>query len=196
MRYLYLLLLVAITASLSQTAGAQTSHLTLEPNHSTLGFIVDIAGGATKVTGKFTQADLKLTYVDKDWTKSSVDLSIMAESINTGIPDRDDHLRTADFFDVATYPTITFVSEQIKSLGDNRYEVAGTFTMHGITKEMVFPFEVKYEDGNTIGIHIETRVNRIDHQVGHEFVHTAIPNFLSDWITVEFDFWTKRDKRF
>ena len=174
----------------------QTKHLTLESNHSTIGFVIDIAKGATKVTGKFTEADLKLTYVDADWTKSKVDFTIQVASINTGIPDRDNHLRTADFFDAEAFPTITFQSTSISSKGGNKYEMTGLFTMHGISASKTIPFEVTYNEGNTLGIHIESEVDRIFHKVGHEFIHDSIEQFISDKIKVEIDFWTKSDKRF
>lgn len=192
MRLFFGLLLVFCCANLSIS---QTKHLTLEPNHSTLGFEVSIAGGATKVTGKFMESDLKLTYIDGDWAKSIIHLSINAASINTGIPDRDKHLQTVDFFEVEKYPTITFVSKTIEKIDSTHFKTNGVFTMHGISKEMSIPFEVTYEDGNTIGIHLETIVNRIIHGVGIDFKHTVIENFVSDDILVKFDFWTKRDKK-
>lgn len=173
----------------------QTKHLTLEPNHSTLGFEVSIASGASKVTGKFMESDLELTYVDRDWTKSAINFTIMAASINTGIPDRDKHLQTVDFFEVEKYPTITFVSKTIEKIDTTHFKTNGTFTMHSVSKEMSIPFEVTYENENTIGIHLETMVNRITHGVGVDFKHTAIENFVSEEIVVKFYFWTKRDKR-
>ncbi len=192
MRLLFVLTIIFCWANL--TLG-QTKHLTLEPNHSTLGFEVSIAGGATKVTGKFMESDLELTYTDGDWTKSAINFRIKAASINTGIPDRDKHLQTADFFEVEKYPVITFVSKTIEKIDTTHFRINGTFTMHGVSKEMSIPFEVTYEDGNTIGIHLETMVNRITHGVGVDFKHSAIENFVSEEIVVKFDFWTKRDKR-
>lgn len=174
---------------------AQTKYLTIEPNHSTIGFKVDIASGATKITGKFMEHDLQLTYVDKDWTKSKIHFSIKTESIDTGIEGRDEHLRTADFFDVEKYPEITFIADTIQSIDSTHYIANGTFTMHGISKPMALPFEVTYEDKRDLGIRIETAVNRIEYGVGAEFQHTTIENFVSEEIDVEIYFWTKRDKR-
>lgn len=174
---------------------SQTQYLTTEPNHSTIGFEIDIAGGASKVTGKFMEFDLQLEYVDKDWTKSKVLFIIQAKSITTGIPDRDDHLRTADFFEVEKYPEIRFESSEIRMIAENSYEAKGIFSMHGISEERSLPFEVVHEEGNTLGIKLETSVNRITHQVGHTFEHTAIENFLADEVDVRIYFWTRRDKR-
>ena len=191
MRYLFLILLSFI----STTCFNQTRHLTIEGNHSSLGFSVDIAGGITKVTGNFREHDLKLTYVDEDWTKSHIDFTINASSVDTGIKDRDDHLRTADFFDVENYPTIEFRSKSIKPNGENAYKAIGDFTMHGVTKEIEIPFEVTSAKGNTIGIKIEHQINRIDYGVAKDFKHTSIENFISEIIDVNFYFWTKKDKR-
>ena len=177
------------------TLEAQVRHLTIEPNHSTIGFDVAIAGGASRVNGKFLESDIELEFVDEDWTKSNMKFTIEAASINTGIEARDDHLRTSDFFDVEQYPNITFISDAITQVGDKQYRASGTFEMHGIQRKMDIPFTETYRDGNTIGVHIETSINRIEFEVGHTFEHTAIPNFLSDEILVRIDFWTKRDKR-
>lgn len=173
---------------------AQTKFLTVEPNHSTIGFRIPISNGITLVTGKFTDFDLELSLVDGDWTKSSAEFSIQATSINTGIADRDEHLRSPDFFEVEKYPNITFVSEEIRAIDSTHFEATGTFSMHGISKTISLPFEVLGQDGNTIGIQIRTLLNRIDYGVGTNFKHTSMPDFLAKEIEVEINFWTKRDK--
>ena len=192
MRYLLFILLLV----LSNSVNSQTRHLTIEGNHSSLGFSVDIAGGITKVTGKFLEHDLKLTYVDSDWTKSQIAFTINASSVDTGIKDRDEHLRSSDFFDVENHPTIDFNSKSITSLGENTYVVTGDFSMHGITKEIEIPFTVTSDKENTIGIKIEHQINRVDYDVAKDFKHTSIENFISEVIDVNFYFWTKKDKRF
>ena len=179
----------------SMLSFGQVQYLTIEGNHSSIGFEIDIAGGATKVTGKFTEFDLEAEYKNKRWTESNFTFTIQVKSINTGIEDRDAHLRTADFFDVDTFPEIKFVSTKITKVDHQRYNAQGTFTMHGISKVMDLPFEITHEEKNTIGIKIETKVNRIEHEVAHEFKHSAIENFLSDNIAVKIYLWTKRDKR-
>ena len=173
----------------------KTRWLTVEPNHSTIGFRVPISGGVTLVTGKFTDFDLELQLVNEDWTKSNASFTIQATSINTGIPDRDQHLRSADFFEVEAYPTITFASKNIQRIDDSHYEATGTFSMHGVSKEITLPFEIMGYDGKSIGVQIRTKLNRIDYGVGSSFKHTTIPNFLAKEIEVEINFWTKRDKR-
>lgn len=190
----FLLLTLGVISAFSFLS-AQTKFLTVEPNHSTIGFRIPISNGITLVTGKFTDFDLALNLVDGDWTKSSASFTIQTTSINTGIADRDEHLRSADFFEVEKYPTITFVSEKISAIDSTHFEASGTFSMHGISKKISLPFEVLGQDGNTIGIQIRTLLNRIDYGVGDSFKHTSMPNFLAKEVEVEINFWTKRDKR-
>ena len=153
-----------------------------------MGFLVNIAGGITKVSGSFNKFDLKLRCSDKGWAHSNIDFTINASSVDTGIKDRDDHLRTADFFYVEKYPQITFVSEKIREVGPQKFVAEGWFSMHGISQNMSLPIEVTSEDGNTLGIKIEHSVNRIDYGVGKNFNHTSIPDFISDDIDVRFYF--------
>ena len=188
-------LLAMIMIGAFSLLSAQTKFLTVESNHSTIGFRIPISNGITLVTGKFTDFDLELSLVDGDWTKSSAEFTIQATSINTGIADRDEHLRSPDFFEVEKYPSITFVSEEIRGIDSTHFEATGTFSMHGISKTISLPFEVLGQDGNTIGIQIRTLLNRIDYGVGANFKHTSLPNFLAKEIEVEINFWTKRDKR-
>lgn len=66
--------------------------------------------------------------------------------------------------------------------------------MHGITKEIALPFKITKRDGNTLGYEIHTKINRLDFQVGHGFVHSVIDHFLADEVEVDIYFWTKRKK--
>jgi polyisoprenoid-binding protein YceI len=78
---------------------------------------------------------------DKDISNLNVELTIDAASINTGHAKRDEHLRAADFFDVAKYPTITFVSKKATKDGPDRLKVTGDLTMHGVTREVTVHVE-------------------------------------------------------
>lgn len=183
--------MLAILSTFSITA--QTVNIAMEPNHSTIGFVVKIAGGVTRVTGKFTDFDLNMDYVDKNLTKSTVLFTIQAKSINTGIDQRDDHLRSADFFDVAKFPEVTFQSKAIRKKRKS-YEMDGTFTMHGISKEVTIPFVVTSEkDAKYPSMRIRWSLNREDY--GIFFEHSSEANFLSKEILVEIDFWTRKRKK-
>ncbi len=167
--------------------------LNIESNHSTVGFMVRIAGGITKVRGKFTEFDMDMDYVDGDLTKSSVNFTIQASSIDTGIDDRDQHLRSKDFFEVETYPEITFVSSAIRNKGEV-FEIEGDLTMHGIKKHVTIPFVATSQQKSSLGISLEWELDRKEFGVGTGFKHTSIKNFISDKIKVEIDFWTRKAK--
>ena len=185
-------LLLFLTQSVQQSQ--ETKQLTVEANHSTVQFIVPIANGITRVTGKFTDYTIDLNLVDNDLTKSTISATIQVKSINTGIEGRDDHLRTADFFDVEKYPEITFNSERIEKV-DDHYVVHGKFTMHGITKDISFPLISTGSSGeNTLGFSSRLTLNRVDYGVGADFKHSSMENFLAEEILVEIDFWTKKKK--
>ncbi len=185
-----LFMLVLISLGTAGNSLAQTVKIEMEPNHSTIGFVVKIARGVTRVTGKFTDFALQMDYVDQDITKSSVVFTIQAESIDTGIDQRDRHLRSADFFDVAKFPEITFRSTAIRKVGE-AYEVEGDFSMHGITRHVVIPFELT-KAGRTPSARIRWSLNREDYGIKYE--HSVEKHFLSKDIGIEIDFWTRRSK--
>ena len=113
--------------------------LSVDSVHSNVGFSVPIMGGMAQVSGKFSQFSVDLNYDESDITKSTVQATINATSIDTGIEARDKHLRTPDFFDVEKFPDITFKSKLIAKNG-KAFMMTGDFTMHGVTKEISFPF--------------------------------------------------------
>lgn len=174
---------------------SDTRPLTVESNHSTIQFVVPISNGITRITGKFNDYTIDIDYNDSNFTKSKISTTIKAESIDTGIDARDDHLRTSDFFDVEQFPEITFISEVITKKGES-FLVKGLFTMHGVTKTIEFPLIITGKDGeNTIGFSTRLTLNRIDYGVGADFKHSSMENFLSEDIHIEIDFWTKKKKK-
>lgn len=175
---------------ITSTVYSQTVKVEIEPNHSTIGFVVKIAKGVTRVTGKFMDFDMQMDYVDGDITKSSVTFVIQAKSIDTGIDQRDDHLRSADFFEVEKYPEIAFKSSVIRKAGD-AFEMEGDFSMHGVTKHVVIPFRLTGSD-RTPSASIRWSLNREDYGISYE--HSSMKHFLSKDIAVEIDFWTRKSK--
>lgn len=178
---------------LSITSFAQNRQLQAETNHSTIGFDISIAG-FSKVSGKFTDFEILVDWNDTDLKLTKISSVIKAASINTGIPARDEHLISADFFNVTEYPTITFESDTIIKIDFSHFKVNGKLTMHGVTKEIELPLQIIKQDGNTIGFKSITSLNRLDFGVGSEFKHTSMPEFLSNMIEVEIYFWTKKRK--
>jgi polyisoprenoid-binding protein YceI len=139
----------------------------LDPVHSHAEFKVKHMM-ISNVKGSFSGLSGTLTLDETDYTRSSVDVSVAVATINTGDPQRDGHLKAADFFDVEKYPAITFKSTNIDSKGGADYEVTGDFTLRDVTRSIKLAVEdvsVPSKDpwGNSrIGLSATTKVNRKD----------------------------------
>ncbi|MCM0080285.1 YceI family protein [Geomonas sp. Red32] len=146
---------------------ALASNWSIDPDHTTIGFKVKHMMVST-VNGNFLKHTGTVTINDKDITKSRVEISIDTASINTNVAKRDEHLRSADFFDVAKYPAMTFVSKTVAKAGKGKLKVTGDLTLHGVTKEVVLTVdgptrESKDPWGNLRrGATATTRINRQD----------------------------------
>jgi polyisoprenoid-binding protein YceI len=117
--------------------------------HTTVGF--QVRHIYTNVSGKFTDFTGTIQVDRAKPESSTVDFTIQATSIDTSEPRRDQHLRSADFFDVANNPTITFKSTSIKANGKDSWLVTGDFTMHGVTKSVVLPVTLLGEGKDPMG---------------------------------------------
>jgi polyisoprenoid-binding protein YceI len=127
--------LVAV-AALAFNANAQTTNWNVDAAHSKLGFAVTHMM-VSETEGKFKVYEGKVSSpkADADFTDAKIEFSVDAASINTDDEKRDGHLKSADFFDVATYPKITFVSKSMKpGKIKGTYVLIGDLTMHGVTK--------------------------------------------------------------
>jgi polyisoprenoid-binding protein YceI len=155
-----------MTATAVATA---TRTFSIDKTHSDLLFRVRHL--LTRVRGRFT-AFTGTIAIDADQPeRSSVALDIDAASVDTGTPDRDAHLRSADFFDVATYPALTFVSSCIARTGADRFDVTGTLTIHGVAREVTLPVtylgQTRDPWGNErAGFESEITINRKDFGLG------------------------------
>ncbi|BDU75248.1 YceI family protein [Mesoterricola sediminis] len=109
----------------------------IDPVHSAVAF--KIRHFVARTTGGFAKYEGTINVNTKDITKSSVDVTIDAASINTGNEGRDKHLKSPDFFDVAKYPTLTFKSTSVKEVAKGKLEVTGAFTLHGVTRTLTIP---------------------------------------------------------
>jgi len=139
---------------------------TIDATHTHLGFSVKHMM-VTTVRGQFRKYSGKVRIDPKDFTRSSIEGEVEVASIDTGVLDRDNHLRTGDFFDTAAHPKITFKSTRIEHKEDNLYRVLGDLTIRGVTKPVTF--EVDYSGttknpwGKTIaGISAEATIHRKD----------------------------------
>src|SRR5215471_15116065 len=139
----------------------------LDPVHSTAEFKVKHMM-ISNVKGKFTNLKGHLNLDENDLTNSSVDASIDAASITTNEPQRDAHLKSADFFDVEKFPTLFFKSTRITRRGDGELAVEGDLTIHGVKRNVLFTVEGPTEPGkdpwgNTrVGLSATTKINRKD----------------------------------
>jgi polyisoprenoid-binding protein YceI len=131
---------ISTIIALTLPAFAFASTWTIDPDHSSIGFKVKHLMVAN-VKGSFDKHTGTVEINDKDITKSKVEVSIDTNSINTNVQKRDEHLRSADFFDVATYPTMTFVSKKVAKAGKDRLKVTGDLNLHGVTRQVVLDVE-------------------------------------------------------
>jgi polyisoprenoid-binding protein YceI len=113
---------------------------TLDPLHTVIGFKVKHLM-ITNVKGVFEKFKGTVIIDEKDITKSKVDVSIEMASVNTNIAKRDEHLRSPDFFDVARFPAMTFVSTKVEKSGSDGLKVTGNLTIRGITRPVVLNVE-------------------------------------------------------
>jgi polyisoprenoid-binding protein YceI len=156
-----------LAAAVSLPASAATSTWQIDPNHSAAQFSVRHLGLST-VRGAFTKLSGTVQLDDKDISKSTVEVTIDATSVDTRVPDRDKDLRSERFFDVAKYPTLTFKSTKVEQAGPGKLKVTGDLTIHGATKEVVLDVEgptapVKDPWGNErAAATATTKVNRQD----------------------------------
>jgi polyisoprenoid-binding protein YceI len=145
----------------------QSTTWNLDPIHSTAEFKVKHMM-ISNVKGQFTGISGSLTLDEGDVTHSRMEATIDATSINTREAQRDAHLKSADFFDVEKFPTLSFKSTSVKRRGDDELAVTGDLTIHGETRSVVFNVEgptppAKDPWGNTrIGLSATTKINRKD----------------------------------
>ena len=162
---------IAVTAGLaavlSLPAGAATSEWKIDPQHSSAQFSVRHMAIST-VRGAFSKVTGTILLDDSDITKSTVDVTIDASTVDTREPDRDKDLRSDKFFDVAHYPSITFKSKKVQQVATGKLKVTGDLTIRGTTKEVVLDVEgptapVKDPWGNVrAAVTATTKVNRQD----------------------------------
>lgn len=126
--------------------------------------------GISIVNGKFTDYTGNVTMKDEALTDANFDFSVKVKSVNTNVDARDNHLRSADFFEVDKYPNMTFKSTKILPTGKpNKYLLYGKLTIKDVTKDVIFDVHMggvaKTDKSETIGIKAETTINRFDYNI-------------------------------
>lgn len=134
------LLKIAVALAMSFPGMAQTTAWQIDPAHSSAQFAVKHMGIST-VRGAFTKVSGTARYDPADTNNDSVDVTIEAASIDTRVEMRDNDLRSDHFFDVQKFPTITFKSAQIESVGTDKLKLSGDLTIRGITKRVTLDVE-------------------------------------------------------
>lgn len=154
----------------------------IDPAHAKVTFST-IHNTISDVAGLFTSFESKLTATKADFSDAVFELTIDVASINTEIKMRDDHLRSADFFEVEKYPKMTFKSTSVeKTKTANRYKLKGNLTMHGVTKAVTMDLWYRgsitdAQSGNEIaGFQVTGELNRLDFGVGPKFPEALISN--------------------
>ena len=162
MRRLWSVLVIAMAAP----AWGQTLW-EIDPAHTSVQFGVRHMM-VSSVRGEFRKLAGTVRADDQDPTRSVIEVTIDAASIDTRDPKRDEHLRSPDFLDVARFPAVTFRSKRIEKAGEGRHKVAGDITLHGVTREVVLDVEgptapVKDMMGLTrAGAHATAKIDRRD----------------------------------
>jgi polyisoprenoid-binding protein YceI len=170
---------------------ALTGDYTLDTAHSRLGFVARHAM-VTKVRGSFEDFAGTAHLDFQDPSKSTAQLTIQVKSINTQQAQRDDHLRTNDFFDAPTFPEITFTSTKAEAVSGDTYRLTGDLTIKGTTKPVAIDFEftgaAKDPYGNIrVGFDGSTVIKRSEWGITWNAALETGGVMVSDKITLEFD---------
>ncbi|MEU9371361.1 YceI family protein [Streptomyces avermitilis] len=130
----------APTAAVNPELAALTGTYTLDPAHSTIGFVARHAM-VTNVKGGFQEFEGTLHLDGGDPSKSSAVIDVKMDSIETGSSDRDTHLKSSDFFKTDEFPTMTFRSTKAEALGGDDYRITGDLSLLGVTKPLTIDLE-------------------------------------------------------
>jgi len=173
-----LTLVTSILALAAPLALAQTSTWVNDPNHSEVDFTITHLA-ISNVHGRFGHVAATLNYNEADIAKSTVTATIDLVSLSTGEDARNNHLKSLDFFDVATYPSATFTSTSVAKSGDT-LTINGNLTVHGVTKPVVLTAEGPrgpapgMDKKQHAGFSASTTIKRSDFGIGPKFPATMV----------------------
>jgi polyisoprenoid-binding protein YceI len=160
----------------------------IDAYHSSILFKVNHLG-ASNFYGRFNDVSGEVTFDDKNPEKSSVNITVNANSVDTNSKKRDDHLRSPDFFNSKQFPTITFKSKKVEKVNDKTFKVTGDLSLHGVTKTISFTFNKVGEGKNPKGQKImggETSFTIKRSDFGMDYMQG--PGMLGDDITLILSF--------
>ena len=182
------LLIVAVAAT------AQADQWKVDPVHSSVQFKVSHLVIA-KVTGQFGEFDATMNFDGKDVSTGNVEMTMKMASISTDNENRDEHLKSADFFDAEKYPEIVFKSKKVIKSDGGKFQLVGDMTMRGVTKEVTFDCEyhgsVEMKGTVKSGFTATATINRQDFGVSYSQVldngGLAVGNDVDITLELEFD---------
>ena len=182
---------LSLAALLTLPALAQAATWKIDPNHSSVRF--QVRHMFAKVQGNFTQFSGSIEYDPANPTASKVEAKIVAASINTNTQRRDDDLRSPDFFDVATYPDLSFTSTKVDTAAGG-LKVTGDLTMHGVTKPVVLDVEIlgmgphpMIPGGQVAGFSARGKINRQDFGIKWNKTLDNGGTLVGDDVDLQFD---------
>lgn len=172
------LITLFLTATISISAIAQTTWK-MDKMHSKLTFSA-VHLGISNIDGRFDDFDVEIKSKQDGFGDAVFTLTTQVKSINTDVEPRDNHLRSADFFDVEKYPVMTYKSTSIKPAGDEMYILTGDLTMHGVTKTVSMKLwsRGQIQDPETgvitAGFQLTGELSRSDFKIGGKFPNAVI----------------------
>lgn len=161
----------------------------LDPVHSHVIFKIKHLG-TSHAYGMIHEPTGSFTIDAADPTKSTIEVSAKVENIDTGSPKRDEHLRSGDFFSAKEFPTLTFKSTAFKSAGENKHEVTGDLTMHGVTKPITAQLHVLgsgkgMRGGTVMGLEATFTIKRSDFGMNTYIKEGALGDEVSITVAIE-----------
>ena len=167
----FLLAILAFTLIFSRGALAAAEKWDVDKAHSAVYF--DINHTFATVRGQFEEFSATVRFDPENMSMSSVSFNVSTKSVNTGITQRDNHLRSEEFFEVNNFPSMTFQSTGLKQKEGNQYTLEGKLSIKGITKEVAVPLtylgkrENPFKPGQMVaGFEARFSIDRLDYQVG------------------------------
>ena len=160
---------LSAAACLFASSGRSAETHTIDPVHSTALFKIRHMG-ASNLYGRFNDISGTIVIDAKDPSKSSVDVTVKVDSLDTGNAKRDQHLKSPDFFAAKQFPAISFKGKDVKVLPDGGFEVAGQLTLHGVTKDLKATVKKVgtgkgMQGGALTGFETSFKIKRSDHDM-------------------------------
>src|ERR1700712_2332304 len=184
------IILFAAAALINTAVFAQTWKVNKAHSHFTFT-ITHLA--VSDVDGGFKDFDATITATKPDFSDAKVEFVAQTASINTGVDQRDGHLKSPDFFDVAKYPTVNFTSTSIKATSTNHYKLTGALTLNGITKPVTLDLVYRGTITNPMtkapdaGFSLTGSINRSDFTFGSKFGSPMLSDEVTFKASGEFD---------